>query len=155
MKDTRRQTIVGTVVSNKMEKTAVVQVETLRQHPQYKKFTRTRKNFKAHDEKNECELGDVVRCMETRPLSKDKRWRVTEIVTRHYTSVAEVADPEEMVIRKHKRRQERAAAAAAEQAGEQSAAQPTEQPAEQAEQTAEQPAEPPAEKAEEEKKESE
>ncbi len=124
MRETRRQAIVGTVISSRMDKTVVVQVETLKQHPQYKKFIRTRKNFKAHDEKNECELGDFVRCMETRPLSKDKRWRVTEIIRRHYTSEAEVLDPEEMVMKKQRQQKEkaearaeaRAAAAAAEKA---------------------------------------
>ena len=100
--ETRRQTIVGTVVSSKMDKTVVVQVETQKQHPHYKKFIRTRKNFKAHDEKNECELGDEVRCMETRPLSKDKRWRVTEIIRRHYTSEAEIVDPDVLVVKKQK-----------------------------------------------------
>jgi small subunit ribosomal protein S17 len=70
----------GTVVSNKMDKTVVVSVERLAQHPLYrKKYTVTTK-FKAHDEKNECQIGDVVEITETRPISRDKRWRVAERV---------------------------------------------------------------------------
>jgi len=118
MRDTRRQTIIGTVISNKMDKTVVVQVETLKQHPDYKKYVRKRKNFKAHDEKNSCELGDVVRCMETRPISKEKRWRVVEVVRKHYTSTLEVEDPDFVILKKkraeaHKARQAARAAEAA------------------------------------------
>ena len=80
MRVTRRQTITGTVISDRMDKTVVVQVETLKQHPQYKKYIKRRKNYKAHDETNECRLGDIVNCMSTRPISKDKCWRVSEIV---------------------------------------------------------------------------
>lgn len=70
----------GTVVSNKMDKTVVVAVERLAQHPLYrKKYTVTTK-FKAHDEKNECQVGDVVEITETRPLSRDKRWTVADRV---------------------------------------------------------------------------
>jgi small subunit ribosomal protein S17 len=70
----------GTVVSNKMDKTVVVSVERLAQHPLYrKKYTVTTK-FKAHDEKNECQIGDVVEITETRPISRDKRWTVAERV---------------------------------------------------------------------------
>jgi small subunit ribosomal protein S17 len=68
------------VVSNKMDKTVVVMVETLRRHPKYKKVMRHRKKFKAHDGDNACHIGDVVRIVETRPLSKEKRWRVVEIL---------------------------------------------------------------------------
>jgi small subunit ribosomal protein S17 len=70
------------VVSDKMDKTVVVMVETLRRHPKYKKVMRHRKKFKAHDEDNACHIGDVVRIVETRPLSKEKRWRVVEIVSK-------------------------------------------------------------------------
>lgn len=75
-----RKTRVGVVTSNKMEKTIVVSVETLVEHPLYKKRVKMTKKFKAHDEQNTCKVGDRVRIMETRPLSKDKRWRVIEIM---------------------------------------------------------------------------
>ena len=78
----KRKTRVGRVVSNKMDKTVVVTVETLRHHPLYKKTIRRAVKFKAHDEKNECRLGDTVKIIETRPLSKEKRWRVAEIITK-------------------------------------------------------------------------
>lgn len=66
-----------------MDKTVVVLVKTIRRHPLYKKVVRHSKKFKAHDEGNTCRIGDTVRIIETRPLSKDKRWRVTEIVSHH------------------------------------------------------------------------
>jgi len=78
----KRKTRVGRVVSNKMDKTVVVTVETLRHHPLYKKTIRRAIKYKVHDEKNECKLGDAVRIIETRPLSKEKRWRVAEIITK-------------------------------------------------------------------------
>ena len=78
----RRKIRVGRVVSNKMDKTVVVAVETLRHHPLYKKTIRRAVKYKAHDEKNECGLGDTVEIIETRPLSKEKRWRVAEIITK-------------------------------------------------------------------------
>ncbi len=77
-----RKTRTGRVVSNKMDKTVVVAVETQVQHPLYKKRIKRTVKFKAHDENNECRIGDVVKVMETRPLSKDKRWRLVEIVTK-------------------------------------------------------------------------
>jgi small subunit ribosomal protein S17 len=77
-----RKTRVGVVTSDKMDKTVVVSVETLVEHPLYKKRLKRTKKFKAHDENNECKVGDKVRIMETRPLSKDKRWRVVEIIER-------------------------------------------------------------------------
>lgn len=77
-----RKTRMGRVVSNKMDKTIVVAVETQVAHPLYKKRIRRTTKFKAHDANNECRIGDVVRVMETRPLSKDKRWRLVEIVTK-------------------------------------------------------------------------
>jgi len=76
----RRKVRLGTVVSDKMDKTVVVQVTDRKAHPLYKKVIRHRVRFKAHDEGNECKVGDLVRIMETRPLSKDKRWRVVEVV---------------------------------------------------------------------------
>jgi small subunit ribosomal protein S17 len=76
----QRRSMVGTVVSNKMDKTVVVQVERRGRHPLYKKVVKTRKKFKAHDAENTCQLGDVVRISESRPLSKEKRWVVEEVV---------------------------------------------------------------------------
>jgi small subunit ribosomal protein S17 len=78
----RRKSRVGKVVSDKMEKTVVVVIERLVKHPQYKRYVRQRSRFKVHDEKNECKEGDVIRFMETRPLSKEKRWRFVEFVER-------------------------------------------------------------------------
>ena len=75
-----RKVMIGTVVSDKMDKTIVVAVETSVRHPMYKKTVKRTYKLKAHDEKNECKAGDKVKVMETRPLSKDKRWRVVEIV---------------------------------------------------------------------------
>lgn len=75
-----RKTRVGKVVSNKMDKTIVIAIEDRVQHPLYKKFIKTTTKLKAHDEKNECNIGDKVKIMETRPLSKDKRWRLVEII---------------------------------------------------------------------------
>ncbi len=77
-----RKQLVGIVVSNKMDKTVVVMVERLVQHPLYKKYIRRRKKFMAHDEENACREGDKVLIEETRPLSKHKRWRVREILER-------------------------------------------------------------------------
>ncbi len=75
-----RKTRVGVVVSDKMDKTIVVAVKDSVQHPLYKKIVGRTYKLKAHDENNECGIGDTVKVMETRPLSKDKRWRVVEIV---------------------------------------------------------------------------
>ncbi|HYM50751.1 MAG TPA: 30S ribosomal protein S17 [Candidatus Limnocylindrales bacterium] len=75
-----RKLRVGTVVSDRMDKTVIVRVQTLKQHPRYKKVVRQATKFKAHDEQNQCKVGDRVRIMETRPLSHDKRFRVVEIV---------------------------------------------------------------------------
>jgi len=77
-----RKKMVGTVTSDKMEKTVVVRVERLVPHEVYKKYVRRRENFKAHDEKNEFRLGDRVEIVETRPMSKDKRWRVARLIER-------------------------------------------------------------------------
>ena len=75
-----RKTRVGKVVSNKMDKTIVVAIDDRVRHPLYKKIVNKTYKLKAHDENNECNIGDTVRVMETRPLSKDKRWRIVEIV---------------------------------------------------------------------------
>ncbi|MCL5966255.1 MAG: 30S ribosomal protein S17 [Deltaproteobacteria bacterium] len=77
-----RKVKVGTVVSDKMDKTVVVRVERLVMHSVYKKYTKRRARYKAHDEKNECRVGDRVEIIETRPLSKDKRWRVFRLIER-------------------------------------------------------------------------
>src|SRR4029077_3329467 len=78
----RRKTRVGTVVSDKMQKTVVVAIERRVPHPVYGKMITRTKRIKAHDEENSAKVGDTVRIVETRPLSKDKRWRVVEIVDR-------------------------------------------------------------------------
>ncbi len=75
-----RKTRVGTVTSNKMEKTITVAVERKVKHPIYGKFVKKTTKFHAHDEKDECTIGDVVKIMETRPLSKTKRWRLVEVI---------------------------------------------------------------------------
>jgi small subunit ribosomal protein S17 len=75
----RRKTRVGEVVSDKMEKTVVVAVTRLVRHPLYGRFVKKTSKFKVHDENNECQTGDVVKIMETRPISKDKRWRLVEV----------------------------------------------------------------------------
>jgi small subunit ribosomal protein S17 len=76
----RRKVRLGYVISDKMDKTVIVQVGSSKAHRLYRKTVRQRSRFKVHDEKNECGVGDLVRITETRPLSKEKRWRVLEIV---------------------------------------------------------------------------
>ena len=75
-----RKTRTGVVVSDKMDKTVVVSISTKVRHPLYGKMVNRTRKFKAHDEENQCGIGDTVRIMETRPISKDKRWRVVEII---------------------------------------------------------------------------
>ena len=75
-----RRTLIGTVSSDKMDKTVVVKIETAVKHPMYKKIVKRTYKLKAHDEENVCKVGDKVEVMETRPLSKDKRWRVVKVV---------------------------------------------------------------------------
>ena len=82
MKRNLRKTRVGKVVSDKMDKTIVVAIEDNVKHPLYKKIVKRTYKLKAHDENNECNIGDRVKVMETRPLSKDKRWRLVEIIER-------------------------------------------------------------------------
>ena len=77
-----RKTRTGKVVSDKMDKTVVVAVQDNVRHPLYSKIVKKTYKLKAHDENNECKIGDIVRVMETRPLSKDKRWRLVEIIER-------------------------------------------------------------------------
>ena len=80
--ESKHKTRIGCVVSNKMDKTVVVTVETSRHHPLYKKTIKRTVKYKAHDENNKCGLGDIVSIVETRPLSRHKRWRVAEIITK-------------------------------------------------------------------------
>ena len=77
-----RKVMIGKVVSDKMDKTVVVAVETSVKHKVYNKIVKRTYKLKAHDEANECKIGDTVKVMETRPLSKDKRWRVVEVMER-------------------------------------------------------------------------
>ena len=80
--ETKRKTRIGRVISNKMDKTVVVAVSTIKRHPLYKKSIKKTGKYKAHDEKKQCGEGDIVRIVDTRPLSKEKHWRVTEIITK-------------------------------------------------------------------------
>ncbi|NLT20600.1 MAG: 30S ribosomal protein S17 [Syntrophomonadaceae bacterium] len=82
---TNNKVRIGTVTSDKMEKTITVSVETVKQHPLYKKTIKTSKKYKVHDENNEAKTGDIVKIIETRPLSKDKRWRLIEIMRKAKT----------------------------------------------------------------------
>ena len=84
MEETRnlRKERIGVVVSNKMDKSIVVEIERLEKHPIYGKFIKKTNRFMAHDEKTECNIGDTVRIMETRPMSKNKCWRLVEIIER-------------------------------------------------------------------------
>jgi small subunit ribosomal protein S17 len=94
----RRQTKVGRVVSNKMQKTIVVTVDTLKKHPVYKKSYRWTKRYKVHDEENTAQVGDLVRIEETRPLSKEKRWQLIEII-QHVDSAPTVAQVSSIDVR--------------------------------------------------------
>ena len=80
MSNSSRKRLVGRVTSDKMDKTVVVAVDRTKRHPRYRKVVRTTKKYMAHDEENKCEVGDMVRIVETRPISKNKRWVVQEIV---------------------------------------------------------------------------
>jgi small subunit ribosomal protein S17 len=88
----KRKTRTGTVISDKMDKTVVVLVESSRRHPLYKKVVRDTSKFKVHDATNTCKVGDVVKIVETRPLSKDKCWRVVEVVGRREVAEKEPAE---------------------------------------------------------------
>jgi small subunit ribosomal protein S17 len=77
-----RKTLIGAVCSDKMDKTVVVRIERLVKHPLYEKYVKKGAKYKAHDERNECHIGDTVSIIETRPLSREKRWRVKEIIKR-------------------------------------------------------------------------
>jgi small subunit ribosomal protein S17 len=91
--ESRRNEKVGQVVSTKMQKTIVVEVEMRKAHPKYKRIVRTSKKFYAHDEQNSARVGDMVRIRETRPLSKLKRWQLEEIVRRSALAQVEAAAP--------------------------------------------------------------
>ncbi len=117
---------VGVVVSNKMDKTVVVRIDRSKRHRLYKKTLRVTRRYKAHDENNECRLGDVVRISETRPLSREKRWRVVEIIQKG--DVAEVA-PREIGARILEETREAAAAEAAARAAAAAPARQEETPA--------------------------
>lgn len=82
MERNRRKTRVGKVISDGMDKTAVVVIDRVVKHPVYKRYVRRRKKYAIHDQENTCRVGDTVRFMETRPLSKSKRWRLIEVVER-------------------------------------------------------------------------
>ena len=84
-----KKTMTGVVVSNKMDKTVVVKVERRFSHPVFKKVVKTTKKYKVHDEKNECLEGDFIRFQETRPLSKEKRWRLLGIISRDKSLMSE------------------------------------------------------------------
>jgi small subunit ribosomal protein S17 len=84
-----RKERTGTVVSDRMEKTIVVSLERTVMHPKYRKYLKRRSRVKAHDETNQCQVGDRVRIVECRPLSRDKRWRVSEILQRTQTTAGE------------------------------------------------------------------
>lgn len=90
LKRGKRKMRTGVVVSDKMDKTAVVEVERVFQHPFYKKVVRATRKFKAHDEKNECSVGDLVEIMETRPFSRDKRWRIVRVLGKGKISLHEL-----------------------------------------------------------------
>lgn len=91
----RRRRLVGTVVSNKMQKTVVVRVERLARHPRYERVMRLAKKFKAHDENQTARMGDLVEIEETKPMSKEKRWRLIEVLRRAPEAIAgDVTEPE-------------------------------------------------------------
>ena len=85
----KKKTMTGVVVSNKMDKTVVIKVERRFAHPVFKKVVKTTKKYKVHDEKNECLEGDFIRIQETRPLSKEKHWRLLSVITREKSLTSE------------------------------------------------------------------
>ncbi len=97
-----KKVFIGTVVSDKMDKTVVVLVERLVQHPLYKKYIKKRKKFMAHDPKNMCRVGDKVKIIESRPISKRKRWQVIEIIERG-KRLEEEKLPEEEILEKEEK----------------------------------------------------
>ena len=93
MVERKRKTLLGEVVSDRMHKTITVMVERRVRHPIYERVVKRRKKYHAHDERNQCQIGDVVRIVETRPLSRTKRWRLQEVVRRR-VDAASAAVPE-------------------------------------------------------------
>ena len=99
MVEGRRKVLLGEVISNRMHKTITVQVERRVRHPMYERVVKRSKKFHAHDEHNQCQIGDIVRIIETRPLSKTKCWRLLEVVRRQAgTNVAPLAGREELLV---------------------------------------------------------
>ena len=99
MAEGRRKILLGEVVSNRMHKTITVKVERRVRHPMYERVVKHSKKFHAHDEHNQCQIGDVVRIIETRPLSKTKCWRLLEVVRRHATAnVVPLIEREELGV---------------------------------------------------------
>jgi len=99
MAEGRRKILLGEVVSNRMHKTITVQVERRVRHPMYERVVKRSKKFHAHDEHNQCQIGDIVRIIETRPLSKTKCWRLLEVVRRHAAAdVVQLAGREELGV---------------------------------------------------------
>ena len=99
MVEGRRKVLLGEVISNRMHKTITVQVERRVRHPMYERVVKRSKKFHAHDEHNQCQIGDIVRIIETRPLSKTKCWRLLEILRRWAgVSVAPLAGREELGV---------------------------------------------------------
>ncbi len=93
----RHKTMLGRVVSNKMDKTVIVAVERIKHNPLYRKTMKETTKFKAHDKNNECGPGDIVKIVETRPLSREKRWRVAEIITKQEAVEVKAKENKEIV----------------------------------------------------------
>lgn len=87
-----RRTIVGEVVSNKMNKTVVVEIKSRKPHPLYRRIVNSTRRFKAHDEENRCNLGDLVRVIESKPISKEKHWQVAEVLTKGHVAELQPAE---------------------------------------------------------------
>lgn len=95
MVEHNRKILLGEVVSDRMQKTITVRVERRVRHPMYERVVKRSKKFHAHDERNQCKIGDIVRIIETRPLSKTKRWRLLEVVRRQVEAAVPVAEAAE------------------------------------------------------------
>jgi len=96
--ESNKRTKIGRVVSDKMDKTVVVAVDSRKKHPLYRKSYKYTTKYKSHDAKGECKLGDAVKIVESRPISKEKRWRVLEIIGRDMTAGVELKDETEALI---------------------------------------------------------
>ncbi len=102
-----KKTMIGVVVSDKMDKTVVVRVEKIKIHPKFKKHYKVHKKYKAHDEKNECKKGDLVIIQETRPLSKEKRWRVVKILSKQELLEEKASDEQDIEKEEKKSNEEK------------------------------------------------